>query len=421
MSTGLLVAVGTAGFEASLLNAATGPTVHVVRRCVDLADLLAAAAGRQAQAAVVSVELAGLDTDVVQQLYDEGVVVVGMTAGPDSADEAALRRFGIGQVLSSDEMERLPHVVSEAVSAPGPAPAGLDGHRAGAHDGASAAYPAPGARGRVLAVWGPNGAPGRSVVTLGLAAEFAKLGAPTLAVDADVYGGALAQLLGMLDESSGLLAATRSAAAGQLDVATLAGHARGVGRQLRVLTGLPRADRWTEVRPALLRNVLESARPLSAFTVVDCGFSLEQDEEVSYDVGAPRRNGATLAALEVADTVLVVGRADPVGLGRLVRGLAELSSEFPGVVTHVLVNQMRPTLGWSADDVTGMLAGSVGAGTVTVLPYDRNACDKAVVHGQTLTECAPESKLAKALRQSAAELAGVPGGTSRRRRGARAR
>jgi len=38
------------------------------------------------------------------------------------------------------------------------------------------------------------------------------------------------------------------------------------------------------------------------FTVVDCGFSLEQDEELSFDTAAPRRNGATLATLLAADT-----------------------------------------------------------------------------------------------------------------------
>ena len=41
-------------------------------------------------------------------------------------------------------------------------------------------------------------------------------------------------------------------------------------------------------------------------TVVDCSFNVEDDEELSFDTAAPRRNGATLAVLEAADTVLCV-------------------------------------------------------------------------------------------------------------------
>ena len=39
---------------------------------------------------------------------------------------------------------------------------------------------------------------------------------------------------------------------------------------------------------------------------------------------APRRNGATLAILDAADLIIVVGAADPLGLQRLARGLTEL-------------------------------------------------------------------------------------------------
>ena len=68
---------------------------------------------------------------------------------------------------------------------------------------------------------------------------------------------------------------------------------------------------------------------MAAWTVVDTGFALERDEELSYDTMAPRRNGATLSALEAADVVLAVGAADPVGMQRLVRGLGELAEVLP--------------------------------------------------------------------------------------------
>jgi MinD-like ATPase involved in chromosome partitioning or flagellar assembly len=274
--------------------------------------------------------------------------------------------------------------------------------------------------GRVVAVWGPTGAPGRSTVALGVSAVLARLATPTLLVDADVYGGAIAAMLGMLDESSGLLAAARAANTGSLTAEVLARHAREVAPDLRVLSGLPRADRWTEVKAVLLRNILEVARSVAAYTVVDCGFSLEFDEEISFDTSAPRRNGATVEALERADTVLVVGGADPVSLSRLIRAVHELGTVLPDVSPTVVVNRVRPSLGWSGDEVVSTIQKAIGAHLIRLLPDDPGACDRALVHGRSLAECAPDSRLSKALGALAAEAVGVRVGTGRVR-GARRR
>jgi MinD-like ATPase involved in chromosome partitioning or flagellar assembly len=258
-----------------------------------------------------------------------------------------------------------------------------------------------------LAVWGPTGAPGRSVIALGLASELAALGAPTTIVDCDVYGGSIAQLLGLLDEASGLLAAARSANNGQLTAELLSRQSRAVTPSMRVLTGLPRADRWVEIRPRGIRDILSVTRELSAFSVVDCGFNLELDEEISYDTAAPRRNGATVAALEAADTVIVVGAADPVGLSRLVRALGELRDVVPHCSPVVVVNRMRAGLGWSREDIVATLARVIGSSPLVFMPDDQAAVDAAVVHGRTLGEAAPNSKLTRTLRSLAGDLAGL--------------
>ena len=69
--------------------------------------------------------------------------------------------------------------------------------------------------GMVIAVWGPTGAPGRTTVAVTLAVEAALLGVETLLVDADTYGGSVAQALGLLDEAPGLAAAARAANSGR--------------------------------------------------------------------------------------------------------------------------------------------------------------------------------------------------------------
>jgi MinD-like ATPase involved in chromosome partitioning or flagellar assembly len=405
MSTGVLVAVGAVAFEPAVLSIASSPEVHVVRRCVDLPDLMATAATRQAQAALVSAELRGLDLDTVDRLRGEGVAVIGVVADDSSADEAFLRQIGIGYVVAADDLTSLVEVVTEAVRTPAP-----DGDGTAAPVGGPAVPSVERAprRGRIVAVWGPTGAPGRSTVALGLGSALAAAGHSTLLVDADVYGGTIAQMLGMLDESSGLLAAARAANVGTLSPESLARHARAVSPELRVLSGLPRADRWTEVKAVLLRSVLEVARGLAAFTVVDCGFSLELDEEISYDTSAPRRNGATVEALERADVVLVVGSADPVGLSRLIRGVSELKTVLPTVAPTIVVNRVRGSLGWSDDDIIWTLSTATGLTAIRFLPDDPAATDRALVQGCTLPEVAPESRLVRALGILAAQLAGVP-------------
>jgi Flp pilus assembly CpaE family ATPase len=226
----------------------------------------------------------------------------------------------------------------------------------------------------------------------------------------------MAQTLGLLDESAGFALACREAAAGRLDTAQLALQSRQLRRGLRVLTGIARADRWPELRPAAVQAVLAQARHLSALTVVDCGFCLEQDEELSYDTAAPRRNGATLAALEAADTVLCVGAADPVGLRRLIGALDELREVYPAIVPTVVVNRVRATVvpGEPIREIAGALRRWAGIEAVAYLPAAPAVLDTAMRTGATLAEAAPASPLRRAVVQLARELTGVPEPAPRR-------
>ena len=159
---------------------------------------------------------------------------------------------------------------------------------------------------------------------------------------------------------------------------------RAVGRDLTVVTGLPRADRWVEVRSGVVEHLLEVARDHGQ-VVVDTGFSLEQD--AAPDFGSrPGRNQMTLGALDVADEIVVVGSADPVGLSRLARGLVELRDLTAGAPVRVVVNRMRPTLGWSEKDIAGMVEGFTRLTGLHFLPEDRPAVDKALVAGRAVVE-----------------------------------
>jgi MinD-like ATPase involved in chromosome partitioning or flagellar assembly len=378
-----------------------------------MADVMATAASGQARAVLLADDLSRLTSDAVAALHARGIVVLALVDptenGVPFGAEDRLSRMGIERILPADvSPEDLGRAVLDAVESGPPVAAS---HFAGgfvpmAPDSGGVQAPAfSQGSGRLIAVWGPTGAPGRTTVAVGLAGELAIKGVPTLLADADVYGGTVAQLLGMLDETSGLAAAARSASSGALDMVTLAKHARQVEPRLLVLTGLSRADRWTELRPAAVESIWSAARMLAPVTVVDVGFCIEADEEISFDSLAPRRNGATMVTLEEADEVIVVGTADPIGLTRLIRAIHELRAVVPSANVKVVVNRIRSgSLGSSpADAVSEALAQYVGLQPSALLPYDLSAVDAAISHGRGLAESARSSKLRKALQQ----LAGI--------------
>ena len=191
----VLLTAGGEPWEATALRLLDGDGVVVLKRCVDLADLLASAATGQADVAVVSGELGGLDADVVMQLLRDDVRCVAV-----GGSDEALARIGVVAVVAPAELAEL----TEAVSSAGARTLVMDPDPPPAPSADPVATP-----GRVIAVHGPAGAPGRTTVAIGLAAEHAHRGSASVLVDADPHGGAVAQHLGVLDEVSGLLAAAR--------------------------------------------------------------------------------------------------------------------------------------------------------------------------------------------------------------------
>ncbi|MEW1949153.1 P-loop NTPase [Pseudarthrobacter sp902506025] len=386
-----------------------GP-VTVVRRCTELPELLAACQSGLARAAVVAEGSDGLTASLVDRLGAVGVAVIALT---DNAEEAArLRKIGVASALTGVESAELSDRIADAVAQlTGAArPAILS---AGADTGAALAMdpvqPGPDPEGepagRLIVVWGPAGAPGRTTVAVNIAGEMAADGRDVLLVDADTYGASVAAVLGLLDESAGLAQACRLADQGLLDpdalrkVAATVATASGT---FRVLTGITRADRWTELRATALALVLERARQIADVVVVDTGFCLEADEELSFDTMAPRRNAATLRPLELADEVYAVGAADPVGLPRMVRALSELEGAVPQASPTVVMNKVRSSsVGRTPERQLRDAWERYGPASElkVFLPYDPGAADAALLAGSLLLEACPDSALRRAIRE----------------------
>ena len=370
--TDVVVAAGGAAWESDVLREIEVSTsLWLTRRCVDVAELLAVAP-TAAGAAFVATELSGLDADAVFRLERAGVRVIGL------GDDERCRALGI-------DVRGEPGALEQAVADSG---SPTRPEESSEHSGAT-----------TIAVWGSSGAPGRSTIAASLAASLAHHGSDTVLVDADTYGGSIAQMLAMLDDVSGLMAACRAANQGRADEVT--DHLLEVEPRLRLLSGLPRADMWPQVRPGALELVLRQLQADADVLVADCASSLEPGE-----AGGAGRNQVTQHLLSAADAVLVVGRADPVGLSRLVRALHDLS-DVVEVDPAVVVNLMRPSLGWSEREVASTLTRLTGIEQVTFVPADVEALDLAVMRGQLPREVAPSSPFVAAMDDLAAALAPV--------------
>lgn len=394
----LLLASGAAWESQALdlIGAASG--LVVLKRCVDTDDLMASATTGQAEAAVVAVDAPGLDASAVTHLRRHGVTLVAIT--PDVVREdtdARLARIGVRAVLAAGSLADLPRTLlaltEQEEPQASPSVAGAMGPVGGsAFDPRESAQAQGTAPSRVTVVWGPDGAPGRTTLTAGIGGELARRGLRTLVVDADP-SATLAQHLGVLDQVSGLLSASRLLPGGGL-AERLPSLCRAVDDDMAVLTGLPRPDRRAEMRSGDLAEVLTAAASLSEAVVVDVGSTLGDPNSPPDDfVGGP----LALEAFEVADEVVVVGSADPVGLARLARGLVELGEAIGDVPVRVVVNRMRSSLGWSQSDVAQMVEGFARVSSLHFLPDDRVGTDRALVAGRSVA-AQPGSALAGALR-----------------------
>lgn len=395
IATPILLAVPDFPQEAELVERLTRPgtPVSVVRRCMDAVDLIGAAVSGAATVAVVSAGLPRLGRETLARLAAAQVTAVGLAVDGDDAGIRTLRALDLPVVtVPRDDLDAAVAALARAAEGGMPAPR---------HD--AAAREAIATRGSLTAVWGPTGAPGRTSVAIALADEVSRAGTPALLVDADTYGGSVATQLGLLDDVSGIVLACRRADAGALDDAGLASAARSLDTRLRVLTGITSAARWPELRPAALGRLWEVCRSIPGVTVVDAGFGLERDEELLHDTRTPRRNAATLTALEAADVVVAVGSADPVGIERLIAGLDDLRRVVPETPVRVVVTRVRRSVLGRAPQAQIQEALRVHAGItdVTCIPDDRAAFDLCLREGRTLAEVAPKSPARGVLREFA--------------------
>ena len=252
--------------------------------------------------------------------------------------------------------------------------------------------------GRIVLVWGPHGAPGRSTVAASLAHGLAACGGAIL-VDADVEAPSLVQLLGMPEDSSALAGAARLATHGRLDAESFRRILAPVGDGLFLLGGLGRSGRWRELPPASMTEVWAQCRRAAAWTVVDVAGGPADDDVDDFTL-EPGRGAVTADLVSHADVILVVGGADPVGVRRLLQLLDEMGASMnPAGRVEVVINRVRASAAGPSPQqaLREALARFGGLEDIVLLPDDAATADACLLQGRTVLEQAPASALGKAL------------------------
>jgi MinD-like ATPase involved in chromosome partitioning or flagellar assembly len=354
---------------------------EVVARC-DSADELASVLARSgAERALVSAEPRYLTNRLMTEADAQGIRLVALAEGDEGTRFA--NSLGLQEVVLAEAgWEAVETALRGDTLTTAPAVRELTG--------------------QVIAVWGPAGSPGRTTIAVNVAAELAAAGHSVALADVDTHSGSVAPTLGLLDEAPGFAAACRLAGADSLDLPQL----ERIGQRYLsahgsfwVLTGIGRPSRWPELSAGRVVGALRSCRQWVDYTVVDTGFSLENDEEISSDLHAPRRNAATIAALREADHVIAVGAADPVGLSRFLRAHVDLAETVVTERVTVVMNKIRSgAIGPSpAVQVANSLERFGGITAPVLVPHDQASLDAAILGGKTLYDTAAKSPVRLAI------------------------
>ncbi len=370
---------------------------RIVLRAADAGEFEAAIAETSVQLAVSGAGPDALTAGLLAACDDAGVRLVAIASG--DAERRHARGLGLHEVIdASADLADLEAALTGGIrTTPVAESDGRGETRGPVRAGEEPSFGDTGARaGTVIAVWGPAGAPGRTTIAIGIAAELAAEGLSVALADADTHSGSVAPALGLLDEAPGFAAACRLAATDSLtteELERVAERFRSPHGNFWVLTGLGRPHRWPELSAERVVATIEACRQWVDVTVLDTGFSLENDEEISSDLFAPRRNAATISALREADHVVAVGSGDPVGLSRFLRAHVDLLEIVDAERVTTVINKVRGSaIGLNPGAQVEQTLRRFGGITSPVLvPHDQAALDAAVLSGRTLRDVAAKS------------------------------
>ena len=393
--------------ENVLLREAQNAGIEVRRRCVDAVELLAASTVSRGVPLLLHMDLPRISREVLSALSDNTAEIT-IIASTDHQFSLA-QSWGLGQVVRLRDSHSARALNAAGLFTRVQQPIHLN-------DVSRTISQVQGndiSRAHVVCLWSATGSTGRSTLAIGLAEAWAREGERALLIDADTCGPSLATALGVTDDLSGIVVACRYADQNSLDRRSLSSACRELQNNLWILTGLSDPQRWPEVGAASLGSVIDRAREFFDRVVIDIAPTVpdiaDTSDAQSMDPLArlrPARNAASIAVLKAADTVVVVIRPDAIGALRLVQEFGSSAKYFPKADKVFLVNRVQQKYRSSLHrEFGGICAGLVGNDPMFVMIPEDPVAQTMIRTSATMAEVRANSKLFKALRKTAAQLA----------------
>jgi MinD-like ATPase involved in chromosome partitioning or flagellar assembly len=301
---------------------------------------------------VVSQRWPALTRAFVTSLHDTGRRILGVFESVEPAGRDHLLSLGVDATLPADApVDEFVRIVT-ALAPETPVVADLV-------PTASDVPSAP--RTTLTAVGGPAGS-GTTEAAIALAVVSATTGRSTALVDADEVQPAVATRLGLAVDPN-LRTAIEAVEYG---LGELSAALQGVmGTELAVITGLPNAAAWSDLRPGEVLDVMDALARIHTHLVVD---TANRIENVSVD--GRGRYAIGRAVLERADVIVGVGSPTPVGVSRLIGWVADTQRLNRRAPLHLVVNR-APRDAFRRAEIAAELERNAPDASVAFLPADR--------------------------------------------------
>lgn len=379
--------------EAAWIAGVTQHGFTVIRRCVEAADLLAAASIEPDADIVVDVDTPRLGADAFAALpQSRARRIIALAA--DERGAISARAWGVDSVIEGCGGSTIDEITAALRSAP-----------SGQRPLERTSDAPPSMEGRIVVVYGPNGSPGRSTVALGLAESWAQAGERVCLVDADTVAPSLAFMVGMTEDVSGVLVAARYADQGALDARSLGSSCRRLKDRLWLMSGIGSPDRWLYVRPAALDRVWQSCARHFDRVVVDVNPLLNTVEADDPLAGAlPARDSTTRSALQASNAVVLVSRSDPLNMSRLLTDIPSIQGLLDHARIEVVVNRVPRRKTAIRSRVREALMESGYAFPAYLIPDDA-AVPTCIASGALLGEVSVSGRVRRSFRRVRDQLA----------------
>jgi MinD-like ATPase involved in chromosome partitioning or flagellar assembly len=266
------------------------------------------------------------------------------------------------------------------------------------------AFPIP-----VFSLLSSQGSPGRSVIALNLATEFALAGQRTLLIDLDTLAPSLSFYLGLTDSPPGLSSLLRLVDQNRLsrnDFSRLTIRFE-IGRsELTFIPGISSALRWSEVTLERTYRLLEAIQSQFDAVVVDLpavSFGHGKLVHPSVQMG---RDELIFGVLEASEAVISVTGADPIAAKRFL-DLQSLITDYSTIRKQFLVvNRFRTSvLGSSAkNELEQTFARFLNLRVDSFIPDEPENFDRALRNGIPLGLLKRSSNARLAIRDLANQL-----------------